>query len=714
MHLRLATPLSACLLTFAPVVVVDAARAQGAQTEAPAPEEAPAGEPPLPAPVTEQPAPVTPPPTPEEPAATSLSAEELARLKQELKAELQAELKQQMQAEMEAAARDVAGQRAASLEWEEERWVEEVRPQLNFLELDGYFRTRVDFFSNLDLGTYDPIANRGTSSFPVPSLYAPGLAECQVGEEDERPAICAEDTNALFSANMRLRLSPTLNVSEDIRVKGTFDILDNLVLGSTPEAKPGFANNPSLPLPAFSSNQLPPNPGFNTVFDAIQVKRLWAEVMTPFGQLRVGRQPLDFGLGILANAGEGIDQDYSDAVDQILFATRIAGHYIVPAYAISASGPNGRGGGLGELGDAGLSYFPGEPGQRYNLDPRDDVHTFILSVVKKEKEEDIKARLRAGDWVLNYGVFGVYRTQQYDIPAYYADPFPGTNPPVNASQYVLRNANAGAASLWARFQWDKLRIEAEAVGLVGRIDNTSTTSNGLESVDPTLTIRDPETGELLNQPLWVLQGGAALESSYAFLNDSLVIGLDAGIASGDDAPGFGLRPVIEQNPRLGYADGRQYGACLERNDAGECVRVDNTVTNYKFDPAYNVDLILFREILGTVTDAVYVKPHVAYYVTEAFGVRGDVIYSNALYAASTPGLSSPLGVEGDGTVFYTSDDGFVLMLQGGVFFPLGGFNHARDPEDPNVGRLIAGERVATEYLNAQFAYTLQALVGVAF
>ena len=30
--------------------------------------------------------------------------------------------------------------RAAALEWEEERWVEEVKPTLNFLEFDGYFK----------------------------------------------------------------------------------------------------------------------------------------------------------------------------------------------------------------------------------------------------------------------------------------------------------------------------------------------------------------------------------------------------------------------------------------------------------------------------------------------------------------------------------------------------------------------------------------------
>ena len=141
--------------------------------------------------------------------------------------------------------------------------------------------------------------------------------------------------------------------------------------------------------------------------------------MTPFGQLRVGRQPQHFGLGLLANGGNGIDQDFEDNADQILFATRVAGHYIVPAYSISSSGAVGRGGGSGIGGDNNFNYLQGEAGQRYNLDPRDDVHSVILSVVKRDKEEDIEEILRNGGIVLNYGMFGVFRHQAYDVPAYY-------------------------------------------------------------------------------------------------------------------------------------------------------------------------------------------------------------------------------------------------------------------------------------------------------
>lgn len=673
--------------------------------------------PPLP-PLPGEPAETPPPPegTPDG-APSTLTPEELARLKAELKAdvkaEIQAELRSQLQTELEAAARDQATARAAATEWQEEKWVEEVKPKLNFLEIDGYFRFRFDLFNRMDLGTYDPINQRGTSGFPVPTYYRPfDGAECVPGTTPDNfsGAPCStttEDTSTIISANMRLRLDPTLNVSEDIRIRSTIDVFDNIVMGSTPESLPGFAQNPTLPLPLFAASQNPPQDGLNSIYDAIRIRRLWAEVMTPVGQLRFGRMPQHFGLGLLANDGNRLDQDFGDNADQIVFGTRIAGHIIAPGYSWSSSGPFGRGGGNGAGGDSNQGFFQNEAGQRFNLDPKDDVHSVILAVAKKDTEDDIKEQLRLGKIVFNYGFFGVYRTQGYDIPSYYGSRQQVlTNPPLGPEQYVFRGANAGIGSLWGRFQWDKLKIEAEAVGIVGQADGTATSSGGLNDADPDLRV--VEGGVVVNKPLFILQGGFAVESSYAFLNDQLVVGLDGGAASGDDAFGFGTRPVINQQPQAGDADGKQYGQCLARDDAAavdgvNCTQVDNNVTNFRFDSDYIVDMILWREILGTVTDAFYVKPHIAYYFTPDLGVRADVVYSQAIFNSSTPGQQNPLGVELDVRAFFATEDGFYLMPQAGFLLPLGGLNHYSETA-------LSNERFRT----AQFAWTGQLFAGIQF
>ncbi len=722
--LRTASLVAALIVSSSSLAQSDAKPAEPKPADAAPTAETP---PPLPPPATDAPSATTTTTTtttetPTETAPTTLSTEDIlklkAQLKSELKAEVQAELKQQLQNEMEAAARDQATQKAAAAEWQEERWIEEVRPKLNFLELDGYFRFRFDYFNRLDLGTYDPVNDRGTSSIAPPTLYRPfdGADTCNDGDPEnfdgDPCSETAEDTQTLMSANMRLRVDPTLNVSEDIKIRSTLDIFDNLVLGSSPESLPGFAQNPTLPLPLFAASQNPPQAGVNSLYDAIRIRRLWAEVMTPIGQLRFGRMPQQFGLGLLANDGNRLDNDFGDQADQIMFGTRVAGHIIAPAYSFSSTGPFGRGGGAGFGGDGTQGFFLNEQGQRYNLDPRDDVHSLMLVIAKRDKEEDIEEQLRQGNWIANYGLFGVYRTQQFDIPNYYVSGEPGSANLPQAGEYVARNANAGIASLWGRFQFDKLKIEAEAVGIIGQVDGSAVSSNGIDSVDPSLSVI--EDGEIVHKPLFILQGGFAVESSYRFLNDQLEVGLDFGAASGDDAPGMGLRPVINQEPKHGDLDGRQYGECLEPVAAGEelvdddgntvdCARVDSDITNFRFDPDYQIDMILFREILGSVTDAAYVKPHVSYSFTPDLGVRADVIYSHAIFDSSTPGQDGNLGLELDTKAWYATEDGFHLMPQLAFFLPFGGLNHFADTT-------LSNEKFRT----AQFAWTFQVFAGVQF
>ena len=47
--------------------------------------------------------------------------------------------------------------------------------------------------------------------------------------------------------------------------------------------------------------------------------------MTPLGQLRFGRMPSHWGLGMLVNAGDGIDCDYQTNADRIMF---VIGHQV--------------------------------------------------------------------------------------------------------------------------------------------------------------------------------------------------------------------------------------------------------------------------------------------------------------------------------------------------------------------------------------------------
>ena len=68
------------------------------------------------------------------------------------------------------------------------------------------------------------------------------------------------------------------------------------------------------------------------------------------------------------------------------------------------------------------------------------------------------------------------------------------------------------------------------------------------------------------------------------------------------------------------------------------------IRNFRFNPAYRVDLILWREILQGVTDAFYLKPTARYEFIDGLAATASIVYSQAMYAASTPSTTSrPLG-----------------------------------------------------------------------
>ena len=70
----------------------------------------------------------------------------------------------------------------------------------------------------------------------------------------------------------------------------------------------------------------------------------------------------------------------------------------------------------------------------------------------------------------------------------------------------------------------------------------------------------------------------------------------------------------------------------------------DTIRDFKFSPDYHVDEILFRRIIGTVTNAIYVKPQMTYWLDLAerrqVGLSAAFIYSMA-HARRSPRRATP-------------------------------------------------------------------------
>src|SRR5579871_2581214 len=165
--------------------------------------------------------------------------------------------------------------------------------QLQNIRLDGYMRGRAYLFHNFNLGI--PLGNSGPK--PANPIFVP-FSEVGATGMSANPGVnssCAArngagsncTTDNMTSADMRLRLEPTINIGDKMRVRSQIDVFDNMVLGSTPEGYYLNGLNPSrdVPLQAFSRSQASPQYGLNSLESSIKVKRAWAEVGLPFGEL---------------------------------------------------------------------------------------------------------------------------------------------------------------------------------------------------------------------------------------------------------------------------------------------------------------------------------------------------------------------------------------------------------------------------------------------
>jgi uncharacterized protein (TIGR04551 family) len=199
-----------------------------------------------------------------------------------------------------------------------------------------------------------------------------------------------------------------------------------------------------------------------------------------------------------------------------------------------------------------------------------------------------------------------------------------------------------------------------------------------------------EPGVSLRQPITTRQWGGVLSLSYAFWRFPIRLRAEVGVASGDDSPGFGTRIHAGQLvAQPGDVDGPQLRP-----------PVDNTVDNFRFNPDYRVDLVLWRRILGQVTDAVYVKPTVRLgpfgSTYHHFIADVSLIDSNAMFVSSTPGGDRHLGLELDLQARYRYEAGFEINFGYGVLFPGAGFRNVTlnlDPQPAQVLELILAYRI---------------------
>lgn len=168
-------------------------------------------------------------------------------------------------------------------------------------------------------------------------------AEYRVQTTRITPLVLASENDANFSTvDQRLRLDATLDYRDRLRLTTSVDAMDGVLwgdngtFGSAPE--PDSGGNINSRNVNFARICFTAKPGGNTVdpqaytyglceANPFFVRRLYADILTPIGLLRIGRQAINEGLALLGSDGDGRRNRFGVAgrgnnVDRIVFATK--------------------------------------------------------------------------------------------------------------------------------------------------------------------------------------------------------------------------------------------------------------------------------------------------------------------------------------------------------------------------------------------------------
>ncbi|HET6147499.1 MAG TPA: TIGR04551 family protein [Polyangia bacterium] len=570
-------------------------------------------------------------------------------------------------------------------------YAEQNKKRMQIFEIDGYLRMRGDYLHNFFLGQgytsltqpVPPSTNGSTTVSPGPGLPPfPVPLGCRPPDSGGGLNPCG--TKGLGAANLRLRLEPTLNVTDQVRVHAQFDVLDNTIMGSTPDSLVGINRTAqdgvggAAPAPLLYETQDAPEISQNGYLSSVRAKRAWGEVDSEFGSLRFGRMPWHFGRGIAYNDGSCPDCDHGTNVDRLMALTQLYGHQIAASWDFGAQG----------LTSQQLNLGRNDPGgYPIDLSQDDDVVQFMAAITRIDTPIHLRERVDRGDLVVNYGLQLVYRSQQATAIASTTSAPTGTTA-TTREQAADSLTNVGAhmvmPDLWLKLYFRALTIEFEGSGVFGKIDHSGPLgANG--------------------QDLAMRQFGWVLASELRLYRDAFFLGFETGGATGD-AAGNSDAAGSSKDARSQYLNYRWRFVQQPMND--------HALDDFKFSPEYHIDEILFRHILGTVTNAVYFKPQIAYWFdlqqTRQLGLNGAVIYSMAPVRDGTPGHGLSYGIEMNvGVNYRNSAEGFYAGLTWGVLWPLAALDR---PATHSDGTAFWGPDAA----NASAAQVLRTFFGIRF
>jgi uncharacterized protein (TIGR04551 family) len=390
--------------------------------------------------------------------------------------------------------------------------------------------------------------------------------------------------------------------------------------------------------------------------------------------------PNHWGMGILHNGGGAdpinggydYDADYGDSVDRASFSLLIPGTNLRAMVASDWS--------MTRLVSNQTKANQGHEGHPFDLDDSDDINSWVGVISRMDSPQEFKDAVERGEIAFNYGVYFEYKTQSWD---YNLADFTGATDdaklPIAESHYVPRGLKSYAPDVWAKVGVGPFVVEAELTAQLGSIDSlTDYTETGISHAD-------------------IRKFGGAGRVTWRGFENKLKLGLESGFASGDqwDNTPQGATNIAFANQLGGPGD--------------------NKLSQFIFNRDYKVDMILWRHLVGAVTNAFYIKPSISYDITKSITFKVANISSFAIRPVATPGNGRMYGTEFDTDLGYTSG-GLYAGLSYGVLFPFAALRHPADT-DQKFGYTDYTNMAAPDTSNvkdADTAHVVQARVVLAF
>jgi uncharacterized protein (TIGR04551 family) len=234
----------------------------------------------------------------------------------------------------------------------------------------------------------------------------------------------------------------------------------------------------------------------------------------------------------------------------------------------------------------------------------------MASVTRIDPPVALRERIDRGDIVTNYGLQVVYRQQgNYMVrPEAQTQMAAPNGPQPQTPTEVQPEPNFGAWSVtpdvWFKLHYKALTIEFEGVGIYGKIAQAGHAGRDSHRQADAVQLGWVVASELRLYP------GCAVRRAWK----------------------RAARQAIRPKNAGQYLNYRG-GSCSSR-------RATTPSSDFHFSPDYHVDEILFRHIIGTVTNAIYIKPQTAYWFdlgrTRALGLNG----SSPLQHGAGPGVDA--------------------------------------------------------------------------